>query len=217
MLWELLTLGDFMIVYCDLCGKEFECSPSRYNNNKTHCCSKECSRILAKKNRENDPAYLNCTCAVCGKKFHRKQFHINRFNTICCSKECGKKIRSDRMIGEKNHQYGLKGNMNSSWVSDRRISPYGYIMIRSINHPFRNSDDFVFEHRLVAEEYLLTDENSVEVDGKMYLKEEYVVHHKDGNKQNNDVSNLVVMTKGEHSRLHNQTTQRDRDSNGRFI
>jgi hypothetical protein len=31
-----------------------------------------------------------------------------------------------------------------------------------------------------------------------------VVHHKDGNRKNNDISNLVLMTRGEHSKLHNK-------------
>lgn len=60
----------------------------------------------------------------------------------------------------------------------------------------------MFEHRLVAEKYLLTDENSIVVDGKRYLSKDYVVHHKDHNRQNNDVSNLVVLTKEDHVKLH---------------
>ena len=41
-----------------------------------------------------------------------------------------------------------------------------------------------------------------EIDGEKYLRPEYVVHHIDGNRRNNEVSNLVVMTRNEHTQLH---------------
>jgi hypothetical protein len=47
------------------------------------------------------------------------------------------------------------------------------------------------EHRIVAERLL----------GRPLAKGE-IVHHKDGNKHNNDPSNLEVMTQSEHMKLH---------------
>jgi hypothetical protein len=120
------------------------------------------------------------------------------------------------MKGEGNHQYGLKGELNASWKSDERISHYGYRLIRVLDHPFRNEGDFVFEHRLVAERYLLNDENSIEVNNKLYLKGDYVVHHKDFNKLNNDVTNLEVMTRANHTALHAKLKLIERDELGRF-
>ena len=46
-------------------------------------------------------------------------------------------------------------------------------------------------HRLVAEEKLCRP-----------LKKGEIVHHIDGNKRNNEPSNLMVMTQAEHCRLH---------------
>ena len=46
-------------------------------------------------------------------------------------------------------------------------------------------------HRIVAEQIL----------GRP-LKRDEIVHHIDGNKRNNDPSNLMVMTQSEHCRLH---------------
>lgn len=108
------------------------------------------------------------------------------------------------MSGENNHQYGIRGNKNASWKSDRKISVYGYVLIRQPEHPFANVDGFVFEHRLVVEQYLLTEENSVEIDGKRYLRPDLVIHHIDHNRQNNIPENLRVMTRSEHARLHEQ-------------
>lgn len=50
------------------------------------------------------------------------------------------------------------------------------------------------------------------------LKRNEVVHHKDHNKQNNHISNLELMTRKEHSRLHAQeaVSGRKRKKNGQF-
>ena len=106
------------------------------------------------------------------------------------------------MKGEGNHQFGLKGSKNASWKSDKKITTYGYIQTRNLNHPFKDKQDFVLEHRLIAEKYLLNDENSIEINGKRYLSPKYCVHHIDENKQNNNVNNLKVMKKEVHSSFH---------------
>lgn len=184
-------------VNCDNCGTEFLCEYWRTVKRKKLFCSKKCEAEYRKSQSE-----LNCTCEICGKVFHRKQSQIDKYNHSYCSIECHKKAKQEYMLGEKNHQYGLRGSKNATWKSDEKISHYGYRLIRVLDHPFRNSDDMVFEHRLVAEKYLLTNENSVEIDGKRYLSEDYVVHHIDFDRLNNEISNLQVMKKGEHITLH---------------
>lgn len=54
----------------------------------------------------------------------------------------------------------------------------------------------VYEHRMIMENILKR---------KLNLKRE-VVHHKDGNKLNNDPTNLEVMTRAEHVAHHRTTT-----------
>lgn len=64
----------------------------------------------------------------------------------------------------------------------------GYIVLYSPNHP----NGYVYEHILVAEKIL----------GRP-LKKEEVVHHKDGKRNNNDPSNLLVFkTKADHTSFH---------------
>ena len=105
---------------------------------------------------------------------------------------------------------------NASWKSDERISSYGYRLIRMPEHYFANCDGFVFEHRLVAEKYLLNDQNSVIINGVRYLSPEYAVHHIDEDRLNNNVDNLIVMAKGQHVSMHNKINPRGHDSLGRF-
>lgn len=172
---------------------------------------------LQKQIRENSPDYLNCVCDICGKKFHVKPSQKMRYKHTFCSKECDTEYKKIRMSGENNHQYGLRKELNASWKGGKRISSCGYYLIYMPEHPFCNGDGCVFEHRLVAEKYLLNDENSVIVDGKRYLSPEYAVHHIDENRLNNDVSNLKVMLKGEHVRLHSLTRKQERNDKGQFI
>lgn len=204
-------------VDCEYCGKEFQCSPKRYMTSKHHCCSKECAaKLRIKIATETDPDYLNCTCPICGTKFHLKPYAAEKDKAHTCSPECLETLRRNYMVGENNHQYGLKGELNASWKGGRNITSWGYIKIYMPEHPFATQQGYIFEHRYIAEQYLLNEENSVEIDGKRYLNPDYVVHHIDENRQNNNVSNLMVMTLGEHTALHNKKNIRERDELGRF-
>lgn len=77
--------------------------------------------------------------------------------------------------------------------SDRYLN--GYRLIYRPDHPSsmrsKNWEGYVYEHRMVAEEHY-----GVALDRSM------VVHHVDGNKLNNDPSNLRIMTRSEHAILH---------------
>jgi len=86
-----------------------------------------------------------------------------------------------------------------------------------LDHPFKNSDGFVFEHRLIAEEHLLDSENSIEINGKRYLSPKYVAHHINFNRLDNSVENLKVMKKEDHIRFHNSLIDRERNALGQFI
>lgn len=187
---------------CSNCEKDVEIRHKERLNNENYFCSKECEKKFRKKQFEIIEDYFNCQCPICNKKFHLKPYRLNKSKTHYCSKECHRLAKKEYMKGENNHQYGLKGSKNSSWKSNKKITNYGYIKIRCLDHPFKDCDGFVFEHRLVAEKYLLDDENSIEINGKLYLKQEYAVHHIDFNKTNNISTNLKIMTLSEHSKLH---------------
>lgn len=71
----------------------------------------------------------------------------------------------------------------------------GYRVIYKPEHPramkSKNWDGYVYEHIVVAEEIL-----------KRPLRKGEVVHHLNGRKEDNRSSNLLVLEKGMHSRLH---------------
>lgn len=82
------------------------------------------------------------------------------------------------------------GDKNGNWRGGRRIDQEGYVHIYAPNH-LRASSGVVREHVLVMEKII----GRFLVDGE-------VVHHINGNKQDNHPRNLVVMQRGSHASLH---------------
>lgn len=77
---------------------------------------------------------------------------------------------------------------NTFWRGGRIVDDDGYVLIKSPDHPYKDRHGYVREHRLVMEQQL----------GRYLLPTE-VVHHRDGNKQNNTPENLEVFgSNGEH-------------------
>lgn len=73
-----------------------------------------------------------------------------------------------------------------------RSTSAGYVMVYAPDHP-RAQHGYIWEHILVVEKEL----------GR-YLEPDEVVHHIDRRKDNNDPSNLLVLTKTQHCALHYQ-------------
>ncbi len=88
------------------------------------------------------------------------------------------------------HQTGSK---NGQWKGGRTVASNGYVLIRvGKDHHLADIRGYAYEHRIVAEKIL----------GRKLNKGEQV-HHKDGNRTNNDSSNLEVMRDAKsHHRLH---------------
>ena len=83
-----------------------------------------------------------------------------------------------------------------------------YTFIYDCQHPFRNKEGFVREHRVVMENWLRrnnpTNINLIEINGLLYLKPTSIVHHINRLKYDNRVENLQVFERsGLHTVLHN--------------
>lgn len=166
---------------------------------------------------------MKIRCTNCAVEYSLKPSKVNRIKNPCCSVSCAAKLRSVMFTGEGNHQFGLKGSLNPTYKSDIRVNQHGYMQIRAVFHPFKDSGNWCFLHRLVMEQYL-KDTGRVDilepVDGysELYLGKNYIVHHIDGDKTNNVIANLKIMTLAEHSRLHYPEKCIERNpENGQYI
>jgi hypothetical protein len=101
-------------------------------------------------------------------------------------------MHKDKAINFINRSLCRKGDKGSNWKGGKKIHK-GYIQILMPEHHRADKNGYVMEHIYVFEK-----ETGIQVPSNC------VVHHLDGNKQNNDISNLCLMSFGGHSTYHNR-------------
>ena len=86
----------------------------------------------------------------------------------------------------------LKMETHPSWKGGRVVRVDGYIYIKIENHPNAHHG-YVLEHRFIMEKLI----------GRLLNKNE-IVHHVNEIKNDNRIENLKLMTKREHTMMHNK-------------
>lgn len=197
---------------CKICKKLFNVIDSRKHT--AIYCSCSCRQEALK-------GATNTVCGVCGKEFHLKKSH--KLNENYCSMACKNKSASIKSAGKGNHQYGLKGDLNASFkglITVRKNNKNYYEHIYFPSHPLADRYGRILNHRYIVEQNkdLFNADLFENKNGFYYLPLMYEVHHKDENSMNNDVSNLQILTKSEHVKLHRLRKCIQRNPiNGRII
>lgn len=113
---------------------------------------------------------------------------------IDVSPSIAKKYLDEFGIETLNHKQANKvfnsGDRGNNWKGGK-IMLNNYVAVYSPDHPRPVAQMYVYEHRLVMEKHL-----------KRYLLPEEIVHHKNGNKTDNRLSNLEILSNSEHYKLH---------------
>ena len=185
---------------CEWCGKEKE---YKYKSYIKRFCSHKCSNQYKWEKLRKRKKYITLICKICKKKFdiYENDHRIKNKKNIYCSKKCsddalkkGKIVKckycEKEFYSTRNefcskkcvYEYKKKNYNHKTYIEN------GYEVKYIKNY---NKKGNVKVHRYVMEQYL---------DRK--LRPDEVVHHIDGNKLNNNIENLKIMTRGEHSKLH---------------
>ena len=121
-------------------------------------------------------------------RFYGKK-HI-RIDTSLCRCDCGNIILTTNDCLIRGHRTKCSSKC-SLLFRGRYISSNGYVCVFEPNHPAASKRGYVYEHRVIMERHI----------GRFLNKNEDV-HHIDKNRQNNSISNLLLLSRSEHHRLH---------------
>lgn len=117
------------------------------------------------------------------------KFMVKKGLGLYCSYKCSTAARDNsaffKAISLKGKEHHLYAEKSPRWNGGIHNTLQGYKKLRV------SSGVYILEHRLVMEKIL----------GRKLLNTE-IVHHKDGDRKNNHPSNLILMGRSEHSKLH---------------
>jgi hypothetical protein len=151
------------------------------------------------------------TCPECGEEFPRnpkssaKQWAAATFCTVRCANISRRQERPQRTCAQCSASFSKPvGYSKAQWENARycsadcrnlarrepRLMPSGYVRVFRRGHPLANRDGYVLEHRLVLYE------------AGVEIPPGHQVHHVNGDKTDNRLENLEVLTESDHHRHH---------------
>lgn len=192
---------------CDFCNKEMVIFRFQLSS-KHYFCSQRCFGLWRSKNLigKNNPMFGIKQNKKTKQKISKlKKLHWKQGKQINSLKTMFKKDHSpwnknvsvrlnpkNEFPKGKNHpNFGKRGKETSSFKTGSHIDKCGYKKLLRPGHRESFKNGYVSEHRYKIANKL-----------NRKLKKNEVVHHIDGNKSNNRLSNLLILSKAEHLKIH---------------
>lgn len=184
-------------VPCGNCGTMF--TPNHPNRSKTHTCSRRCRGALKSKLQPK----VKVRCDNCGVEFERHSSKIREGQDIFfCSRKCtisSKKVylKVSKILKGRPQPEGNLEMQRKTKITNGRWKPIGAIYSRKrkgrtdVFIKVRENSghkNWMLYHRYLVEQLLGRPLESYEE-----------VHHLDGDETNNDINNLVLISKKDHS------------------
>lgn len=163
---------DKIKVVCAECGKIEYVTPSRAR--KYLCCSVNC---LGRYNSKRYSKHISLKCPICGKMYECMRSKIEHHRT-CGDAECRREWKSIISKGENNPNYKTVEDL---------------LMKKSANGEKHDKSRYLYLH-IIKEHFKLKSLRDI--------PKGYVIHHKDGNHENNDIENLIMLPKSAHRLIH---------------
>lgn len=123
--------------------------------------------------------------------------------TIICRCGCGTSFTPSRATQWRIAQgkpvgyltgHGQRGANNPRWKGGSFLTPDNYVLVKApAGHPYARKSGYILQHRLLAEQ----------LKGSVLLPSE-IVHHKNGNTQDNRLENLALEDRVSHGKYHHE-------------
>ena len=160
---------------------------------------------------EIDPRVIESVCRMYRYTDTRMQdialeFHLSNYVVqVILDRNFSQEFQDDRKsriyrkswVGRENWMTGRTGEAHPNYKGLVEDGQGYYMVVKPSWYTGRVKSEYVFYHTIVMCEAL----------GLTEIPSGFVVHHIDGNKKNNDISNLALMNISGHSKLH--TIQRN--------
>jgi endogenous inhibitor of DNA gyrase (YacG/DUF329 family) len=161
---------------CPTCNKEFYVF--KYRENTARFCSLGCSTTVLKKGHST---WLKGTKGLVKPNSGSFKKGLIPWNK-------GKKGFIPWNKGKK--YLAITGDRHPQWKGGIKILS-GYFYAYSPNHPNKSKQGYVALHRLIYEKA-----------HNRFLNADEIIHHVNGNKQDNRIENLYLCSRQEHGKIH---------------